>query len=576
MLAELRFAKALGTFATGRTAGAVWSFKRSGYLNPLVTARAEGSDSDLAAFRAKYTARSGVLTIGGETLSLRALNFWGSEWGLEDGAGRLLMRIHEKGMVHFSARYELTEDGKATERPGTAALPVLVRPGVDGRRFLRIEARCTLTSGIDATNLSNVRLLYLAAHGGFAGQAVALGGGAAVFNLLMAEWAKCAPFDVEAVTPAVIGAGAPTASDIAGFKEREYAQFCDAFREASTRRVLEEDPGRVAVLVNDVSEGPDFARLARRGYRMSTIYHVDVVAYIARIYLRGHVAPWTLTRAWRAVEALGGSRIAPRILRLIFEQQAGSVEHSSRLVVPSRGMKETLLQCYPDLSGQRVLVLPWGMPPPEVSETDAASEAKRLRAEFGVPEGALVLATLSRISPEKGHDLLLKALLEWESRGGPGPPLWLFICGEAAFMQGGPFLAKLKLMAERLRRIKVVFCGYVSGARKAGFLRMADLYVFPSRHESYGLTLMEAMGAGLPSVALEHDGSRESLAEECGVMIPAGDNRGVVFALAREIEALAANPQRRAAMASAASAHAQARPFSLAAARLASSLFESD
>ena len=66
-----------------------------------------------------------------------------------------------------------------------------------------------------------------------------------------------------------------------------------------------------------------------------------------------------------------------------------------------------------------------------------------LRREFGVPHDARVLLTLSRISPEKGQDLLLEALLEWERRDDfPQHPLWLFVCGDAAFMQGQRFLRK--------------------------------------------------------------------------------------------------------------------------------------
>jgi hypothetical protein len=117
-LAELQFFKTLGTLAKASTAGGTWTFKRSGFLNPVVSAREEGSEADVATFRAKYTARSGSLTVGGETLTLRALNFWSSEWGLEDAAGHLLIRMHEKGMIHLSAKYEVTEAAKARKDLG--------------------------------------------------------------------------------------------------------------------------------------------------------------------------------------------------------------------------------------------------------------------------------------------------------------------------------------------------------------------------------------------------------------------------------------------------------------------------
>ena len=137
-----------------------------------------------------------------------------------------------------------------------------------------------------------------------------------------------------------------------------------------------------------------------------------------------------------------------------------------------------------------------------------------------MPDNARVLLTLSRISPEKGQDLLLEALLEWERRDDfPAYPLWLFVCGDAAFMQGQRFFEKLRERAARLKRTRVVFPGYVTGERKRAFLALADLYVFPSRHESYGLTLMEALAAGLPAVCLDTTGARSVMREEFGALV---------------------------------------------------------
>jgi glycosyltransferase involved in cell wall biosynthesis len=155
-----------------------------------------------------------------------------------------------------------------------------------------------------------------------------------------------------------------------------------------------------------------------------------------------------------------------------------------------------------------------------------------LRREFGVPEDARVLLTLSRISPEKGQDLLLNALLEWERREDfPSRPLWLFICGDAAFMQGQRYLQDLKKRAARLRRTRVVFPGHVTGEWKRMFFTLADLFVFPSRHDSYGLTLLEALGAGLPAVCLDHDGARSVMREEFGALVKPTELRAALARL---------------------------------------------
>ncbi|MBI5083890.1 MAG: glycosyltransferase family 4 protein [Acidobacteria bacterium] len=406
--------------------------------------------------------------------------------------------------------------------------------------------------------MSPRRILYLAAHGGFAGQGIPLGGGAAVSEMLLAEWSRCG-VDVEMVAPSVLGGTAPGGRELVEYNERQYAAFCDAFREASTAEALRHDPATTSILVNDISEGPDFARLRAAGFRVVTVYHVDVVAYIAAIYLRGVAGPAALARLWERLRALGAGRIAPRILRLIFEQQRASLAHSDAVVVPSAAMKEILLAGYADTPAERIHVVPWGAPPEA-----AADPAIDLRREYGVPGEARVLLCLSRISPEKGQDALLESLLDWEGSGRmPARPVWLFICGEAAFMHGRRHMERLRALASRLKRVRVVFPGYVAGARKRAFFEMADLYVFPSRHESYGLTLMEALQAGLPAVCAESAGSREIMAPEFGVTVPAG--RPLWPAIAGLLE----DDGRRVAMGRAAGEFARARPFAASAARLA-------
>jgi glycosyltransferase involved in cell wall biosynthesis len=344
-------------------------------------------------------------------------------------------------------------------------------------------------------------ILYTAAHGGFR-ESVPLGGGAAICDLLVDEWSRTKPFEFKLIRPQV------EAKDIVRFSERDYAKFSREFERTATEEILRHDPKTTTVLANDVSEGPDFAAL--RAYKIFTIYHVDVVAYVADIYLRGLIRPETTVKWYPRLRwAL------PEISKLVWEKQQASVLYSRGLIMPSEGMKEVMLRCYPQ-SADKIHVLPWGVS--DVGLGDAAP----LRREFNVPDNAWVLLTLSRISPEKGQDLLLEKLIEWE-RSPDYPDLWLFICGDAAFMQGVRFLERLRSLAAKLKKTRVIFPGYVTGERKRAFFALADLYIFPSRHESYGLTLLEALAAGLPAVCLDHHGARSVMTEEFGAIVePAG------------------------------------------------------
>ncbi|HVO97461.1 MAG TPA: glycosyltransferase family 4 protein [Bryobacteraceae bacterium] len=355
-------------------------------------------------------------------------------------------------------------------------------------------------------------ILYTAAHGGFR-EAAPLGGGAAICDLLVDEWSRTRPFEFQLIRPDA------TAREIVSFSESQYANFSRAFEKKATEEILRHDPKTTTVLVNDVSEGPDFRAI--KDYHVFTIYHVDVVAYVADIYFNGWIRPETTVKLYRR---LGWA--LPPISKLVWEKQEASVRYSRGLIMPSEGMKETMLRCYPECPSEKIHVMPWG-----AADPGPAGDAASLRHEFGIAENARVLLTLSRISPEKGQDLLLEALIEWERREDyPREPLWLFICGDAAFMQGVKFLKRLRTLAMRLQKTRVIFPGYVTGDRKGAFFALADLYIFPSRHESYGLTLIEALAAGVPAVCLNHHGARDVIREEFGEIVQPED---LIAAIAR-------------------------------------------
>jgi glycosyltransferase involved in cell wall biosynthesis len=91
---------------------------------------------------------------------------------------------------------------------------------------------------------------------------------------------------------------------------------------------------------------------------------------------------------------------------------------------------------------------------------------------------------------------------------------------------------------------------------------MADLYVFPSRHESYGLTLLEALAAGLPAVCVDHLGARAVMKDDFGMLVKPAE-------LAVSITALLGDRARRARMSTAAQEFARTERFSNRAAELA-------
>ncbi len=384
--------------------------------------------------------------------------------------------------------------------------------------------------------MARLKVLYTAAHAG-AGPQVPIGGGGAISRLLLDAWQTSNTLDVEVIRPAD-----DRPEQIVSYSPWEYTAFCHRFRRQVTETILNYDPRDVVILCNDISEGPDFALLAARGYRMVTIWHVDVVAFVARMYLKNLLRPARLAAWLRPFESY-----LPGPLHLVFTQQHACVRHSVAHVVMTDAMKNTILDCYPSTAPSKVHVIPWGAPP-------QSHEGKRRRTEIPT------LLMLSRISPEKGQHRLLEALRDWPT------PLRVILAGEAAFMGGAAYRQHLQGLADSLRHVRVEFPGHLSGQAKADAFANADLYVFPSISESYGLTLMEALSYGVPSIAFDHDGARAILQPDCGVLVQSPAQ------LRTAIASLLQDTARRSAMSAAAREFAHCRPFARAAESVASLL----
>jgi glycosyltransferase involved in cell wall biosynthesis len=81
---------------------------------------------------------------------------------------------------------------------------------------------------------------------------------------------------------------------------------------------------------------------------------------------------------------------------------------------------------------------------------------------------------------------------------------------------------------------RVAFAGSVSDAELRALYADASVFVFPSRQEGFGLPPLEAMALGAPVVCADA-ASLPEVVGEAAVMFPAGDQGGLVGALARVI-----------------------------------------
>jgi mannosylfructose-phosphate synthase len=127
-----------------------------------------------------------------------------------------------------------------------------------------------------------------------------------------------------------------------------------------------------------------------------------------------------------------------------------------------------------------------------------------LRRRFGF-EGKVVLS-LGRIARNKGYDLLIRAFAEVAARMAD-VKLILAIGGAQLAPAEERILGDCQALAQELGLgERVHFSGFVPDADIADLYRAADVFVMPSRYEPFGMTAIEAMACGTPTVVTTHGG----------------------------------------------------------------------
>ena len=91
-LASLSWSGTGRTLATARVAGATWTLKRVGFLNPHVTVRAEGASTDLARLTVHFNYHR-IELAGGRAFRFHRAGVLVPAWKVTDEAGRELLHI---------------------------------------------------------------------------------------------------------------------------------------------------------------------------------------------------------------------------------------------------------------------------------------------------------------------------------------------------------------------------------------------------------------------------------------------------------------------------------------------------
>lgn len=207
------------------------------------------------------------------------------------------------------------------------------------------------------------------------------------------------------------------------------------------------------------------------------------------------------------------------------------------------------IQTYFGVPPEKIDVIPNGIDPRRFDALNG-KDLSEFRLEFAQPDEPIVYY-VGRIVPEKGLSVLIDAvpyvLREWP---------------DAKFvLAGGGYIEDLRAKARALGVTdNIIFPGRISDEVRDGLFKVANVAVFPSLYEPFGIVALEAMAAGTPVVVTEVGGLTEVVdLHRTGITVKPNDPQSLAWGILHTLK----NPEWSATRASNAS-HAVRAQFNWA------------
>ncbi|MDI3534634.1 MAG: hypothetical protein PWQ82_999 [Thermosediminibacterales bacterium] len=147
---------------------------------------------------------------------------------------------------------------------------------------------------------------------------------------------------------------------------------------------------------------------------------------------------------------------------------------------------------------------------------------KNIKKELGFDENIFVIGVVARLTPEKGHEILLKALQKLKQRDKQFKVLFI---GDGVYKNN---------LENQIKNLGMENDVYILGYRKdvISIIKNLDISVLPSLSEGLGLALLESMACGVPVIGTKTGGIPEIIKHmHNGLLVKSGDEHGLADAI---------------------------------------------
>jgi mannosylfructose-phosphate synthase len=206
---------------------------------------------------------------------------------------------------------------------------------------------------------------------------------------------------------------------------------------------------------------------------------------------------------WKQQEMERDSDDADKVYRLEERiQKEFLIYRSCDHIIATTDEQLEQLQTQYELSAKHIDVIPPGVDERRFTPVRKA-QINELKTRFSIQPNTIY--AVGRMATNKGYDLLIRTL-PITLRSVPDAQLLLAAGGENS-QRDLEKLAELKKLAQELGVYdKITWAQYIPDEELVDYYRATDVFALSSRYEPFGMTAIEAMACGTPTVVTVHGG----------------------------------------------------------------------
>jgi len=188
--------------------------------------------------------------------------------------------------------------------------------------------------------------------------------------------------------------------------------------------------------------------------------------------------------------------------------------HVSRFCYPGEHARHHLLAH--GVHGQQLFFSPYSVDDQLIERARSTMTRTDARRELDIPEDQFTFVFSGKLVPRKDPMAVLDAIQRMQRTERIG----LIVLGD------GELAPAVKSRAQSLLGNRALCPGFVNQSQLVRYFSAADALVLPSRYETWGLVVNEAMHYGLPVIATDHTGCHANLVCEgkTGFVYPCNRN----------------------------------------------------